>query len=70
MSAEIVLRKYPEIRVETTPQVAVCETTPDESTERSVARLGFRYFRELGAMCIFATVPFWETNRRVGSSPN
>jgi len=57
MSATIVLLKHPDIRVETNPQVVVCEAVPDESTERNMARLGFGYFPGLGAMGIFATVP-------------
>ena len=57
MSDEIVLLKHPDIRIETNPQVVVCDVVPDEATKRSMARLGFRYFPAVGAAGIFATVP-------------
>ena len=57
MSAEIVLLKHPDVRIETNPQVIVCEAVPDETTERHMARLGFSYFPDVGAAGIFATVP-------------
>lgn len=70
MSAEIVLLKHPDIRIETNPQVVVCEAVPDESTERNMARLGFTYFPELGAIGIFVTVPPGWSEEDVGESFN
>ena len=57
MSAEIVLLKHPDVRIDTNPQVVVCDVVPDEATERHMARLGFTYFPETGQAGIFATVP-------------
>lgn len=57
MSAEIILLKHPDVRVETNPQVIVCNKAPGEAAERSMAKLGFRYFAEVEKAGIFATVP-------------
>ncbi|KJS04715.1 MAG: hypothetical protein VR73_13690 [Gammaproteobacteria bacterium BRH_c0] len=57
MTAEIILLKHPDIRIETNPQIIVCESVPGESAQRSLARLGLTYLPEVGGMGIFATVP-------------
>ncbi len=57
MTADIILLKHPDIRIDTNPKIIVCEKVPSESTERQLARFGFSYFPDVGAHGIFATVP-------------